>query len=95
MISPSQSDDPRDHLVDQGFSAYTEADHDTWRTLARRQRELLKGRIADQFLDGLDRLGIGEAGIPDFREMNRTLRAAIEWSAPLLLCLAADDGHPR
>ena len=49
MISPSQSDDPRDHLVDQGFSAYTAADHDTWRTLARRQRELLQGRIAGQF----------------------------------------------
>jgi phenylalanine-4-hydroxylase len=90
MISPSQSDDPRDHLVDQGFSAYTAADHDTWRILARRQRELLKGRIADQFLDGLDRLGIGEAGIPDFRDLNRTLRAATGWEVVAVPGLVPD-----
>ena len=73
------SEDPRDHLVDQNFAAYTEADHDTWRLLARRQRELLQGRIAEEFLRGLDQLGIGEAGIPDFRIMNDTLRAATGW----------------
>jgi phenylalanine-4-hydroxylase len=79
MNSATGSDDPRDYLVDQGFDSYTAQDHDTWRTLARRQRDILKGRIADQFLDGLDRLGIGEAGIPDFRVMNRTLEAATGW----------------
>ena len=79
MTSPSSSDDPRDHLVDQGFDRYTETDHATWRTLASRQREVLKGRIADQFLEGLDRLGIGEKGIPDFRDLNRTLHAATGW----------------
>jgi phenylalanine-4-hydroxylase len=73
------SDDPRDHLVDQNFEAYQEADHETWRVLAGRQREILKGRIADQFLEGLDRLGIGEEGIPDFSVMNRTLKAATGW----------------
>ena len=41
-----------------------------------RQREILQGRIAEEFLRGLDQLGIGEAGIPDFRIMNDTLRAA-------------------
>jgi phenylalanine-4-hydroxylase len=79
MNSATGSDDPRDYLVDQGFETYTADDHATWRSLARRQREILKGRIADQFLDGLDRLGIGEAGIPDFREMNKTLKAATGW----------------
>ncbi len=79
MNSATGSDDPRDYLVDQGFETYTADDHATWRTLARRQREILKGRIADQFLDGLDRLGIGEAGIPDFRVMNKTLKAATGW----------------
>jgi phenylalanine-4-hydroxylase len=79
MTSPSSSDDPRDHLVDQGFDRYTETDHATWRTLASRQREVLKDRIADQFLEGLDRLGIGEKGIPDFRDLNRRLHAATGW----------------
>jgi phenylalanine-4-hydroxylase len=79
MNSASGSDDPRDYLVSQGFENYTDTDHSTWRTLAKRQREILKGRIADQFLEGLDRLGIGEEGIPDFRVMNQRLMAATGW----------------
>jgi phenylalanine-4-hydroxylase len=79
MNSATGSDDPRDYLLDQGFENYTDADHSTWRALASRQREILKGRIADQFLEGLDRLGIGEAGIPDFRVMNQRLKAATGW----------------
>ena len=39
MNSATGSDDPRDYLVSQGFENYTAQDHDTWRTLARRQRE--------------------------------------------------------
>ncbi|MBZ6075286.1 phenylalanine 4-monooxygenase [Microvirga puerhi] len=79
MNSATGSDDPRDYLVSQGFENYTDTDHATWRTLARRQREILKGRIADQFLEGLDRLGIGEEGIPDFRVMNQRLKNATGW----------------
>jgi phenylalanine-4-hydroxylase len=90
MITPSASNDPRDYLVDQGFDHYRQSDHDTWRTLAGRQREILKGRIADQFLDGLDRLGIGEAGIPDFRVMNQALRAATGWEVVAVPGLVPD-----
>ncbi|AWM87713.1 phenylalanine 4-monooxygenase [Microvirga sp. 17 mud 1-3] len=79
MNSATGSDDPRDYLVEQSFENYTETDHATWRTLATRQREILKGRIANQFLEGLDRLGIGQEGIPDFRVMNRRLREATGW----------------
>ncbi|MGO4705720.1 phenylalanine 4-monooxygenase [Microvirga sp. 2MCAF38] len=79
MSIATGSDDPRDYLVNQGFESYTETDHATWRTLARRQREILQGRVADQFLEGLDRLGIGEEGIPDFRVMNQRLSAATGW----------------
>ena len=79
MNTATGSDDPRDYLVDQGFANYTDADHETWRTLAARQKTILQGRIADQFLDGLDRLGIGEAGIPNFEGLNRKLRAATGW----------------
>jgi phenylalanine-4-hydroxylase len=79
MNAAAGSDDPRDYLVSQGFETYTQADHATWNILAKRQREILKGRIADQFLEGLDRLGIGEEGIPDFRVMNQRLKAATGW----------------
>ena len=90
MSTQSSSNDPRDYLVDQGFSNYSEVDHGTWRTLAKRQREILKGRIADQFLDGLDRLAIGEAGIPDFRDLNKTLKAATGWEVVAVPGLVPD-----
>jgi phenylalanine-4-hydroxylase len=79
MNTATGSDDPRDYLVDQGFDRYTEQDHATWRTLATRQHEILQGRIADVFLEGLDRLGISETGIPDFRHLNERLRVATGW----------------
>jgi phenylalanine-4-hydroxylase len=90
MTAPSDPDDPRAYLVEQGFSTYTDTDHDTWRALARRQRDILNGRIADQFLDGLDRLGIGEAGIPDFRDLNRTLAATTGWEVVAVPGLVPD-----
>jgi phenylalanine-4-hydroxylase len=79
MNTATGSDDPRDYIRDQGFESYTETDHSTWSTLAKRQREILKGRIVDEFFEGLDRLGIGEEGIPDFRIMNQRLKAATGW----------------
>jgi phenylalanine-4-hydroxylase len=83
-------DDPRDWLVDQNFDAYTETDHETWRTLARRQHDILKGRIADAFLDGLDALGIDEAGIPDFRVLNERLGRATGWEVVAVPGLVPD-----
>jgi phenylalanine-4-hydroxylase len=90
MMTDTGSNDPRDYLVDQGFSNYSDADHATWRTLATRQREVLKGRIADQFLEGLDQLGIGEAGIPDFRDLNTRLKAATGWEVVAVPGLVPD-----
>ncbi|MEZ0170088.1 phenylalanine 4-monooxygenase [Microvirga sp. TS319] len=90
MNTATGSDDPRDYIRDQGFETYTETDHATWRTLAKRQRELLKGRIAGQFLEGLDRLGIGEQGIPDFRIMNERLKAATGWEVKAVPGLIPD-----
>ncbi|HEY8564756.1 MAG TPA: phenylalanine 4-monooxygenase [Beijerinckiaceae bacterium] len=90
MNSNQGSTDPRDWLVDQGFANYTPEDHATWNTLAQRQRALLKGRIADEFLDGLDGLGIGTSGIPDFRVMNERLRAATGWEVVAVPGLVPD-----
>ena len=89
-MTASGSDDPRDWLVDQGFPNYTETDHETWRTLARRQHDILKGRIADAFLDGLDALGIDEAGIPDFRALNERLGRATGWEVVAVPGLVPD-----
>jgi phenylalanine-4-hydroxylase len=90
MDTTAKSEDPRDWLLDQRHEAYTGTDHVTWRTLARRQREVLRGRVADCFLDGLDRLDIGETGIPDFRRLNERLLAATGWEVVAVPGLVPD-----
>lgn len=84
------SDDPRDFLREQGFDAYTAEDHATWARLASRQRAILEGRVVDGFLDGLDRLGISDDGIPDFGVMNERLSAATGWEVVAVPGLVPD-----
>lgn len=80
-----------DFTVDQRFSDYSAEEHATWRTLYARQRALLPGRVYEPFLQGLDRLGIGADGIPDFAEMNRRLGAATGFSVVAVPGLVPDD----
>ncbi|MGJ3265072.1 MAG: phenylalanine 4-monooxygenase [Salinarimonas sp.] len=90
MNPNATSDDPRDFLQDQGYDAYTPEDHATWARLATRQRALLEGRVVDGFLEGLDRLGISDDGIPDFRAMNQRLRATTGWEVVAVPGLVPD-----
>lgn len=90
MNPAAGSEDPRDWLVEQGYERYTDADHATWHTLAARQREVLQNRIVPKYFDGLDRLGIAEAGIPDFRAMNGKLRDATGWEVVAVPGLVPD-----
>ncbi|WP_332680716.1 phenylalanine 4-monooxygenase [Bosea sp. (in: a-proteobacteria)] len=70
---------PADFVVDQRHGSYTAADHETWSKLHRRQFELLRGRVCDEYFAGLAALGIAADGIPDFRDLNRALKAATGW----------------
>ncbi len=77
-------------LIDQAHESYTAADHDVWRRLAARQRALLDGRAGDSFLAGLDRLDIGEGGVPDFRSLNERLRPLTGWDVVAVPGLVPD-----
>lgn len=81
---------PADHVVDQRFEAYSAADHETWSRLYRRQFDLLRGRICDEYFAGLAALGITADGIPDFRQMNLTLEAATGWTVVAVPGLVPD-----
>ncbi|MGE7473034.1 phenylalanine 4-monooxygenase [Bosea sp. NPDC003192] len=81
---------PADYVVDQRFQDYSAADHETWSRLYRRQFDLLHGRICDEFFAGLAGLGIAADGIPDFREMNRVLKAATGWEVVAVPGLVPD-----
>lgn len=91
----SQTPDGRavadDFTVDQRFESYSAEDHATWRAMYHRQRALLPGRVHDGFLAGLDRLGIGAEGIPDFDRMNAILREATGFTVVAVPGLVPDD----
>lgn len=68
-----------DYTFDFDFNNFTEADHAIWRTLYTRQREVLKGRVCDEYLIGLDTLGMGQEGIPHFGRVSDILRRTTGW----------------
>lgn len=87
---------PADFVVDQGHKLYTAQDHETWRILFRRQTDLLRGRVVDEFYAGLAALGITPEGIPDFADINRVLSAATGWTVVPVPGLVPDEvffGH--
>jgi phenylalanine-4-hydroxylase len=58
---------------------YPEGDHETWNFLFRRQMELLPGRASDSFLEGVQKLGLSDDGIPKLRDLSRVLDRATGW----------------
>ena len=67
------------YIIDQGWANYTAEEHGTWKILYNKQKEILKGRACDEFMDNLDRLKISDAQIPDFKELSKTLKALTGW----------------
>ncbi|KAF1712315.1 phenylalanine 4-monooxygenase [Pseudoxanthomonas kalamensis DSM 18571] len=67
-------------VVEQPWSDYSDADHDTWGRLYLRQRELLVGRACDEFLRAQDDLGMDAHAIPRFDQLNEVLGAATGWT---------------
>jgi phenylalanine-4-hydroxylase len=68
-----------DCIIDQGWARYSAEDHAIWRALFERQRRTIEGHVCQEYLDGLEALGIGPEGVPDFAEMNVRLRRATGW----------------
>ena len=67
---------------------YSAAEHAIWDELYARQMEVLPGRAATAFIDGLKRLDLGRGGVPDFAEMSEELNALTGWSVvpvPMLI----------
>ena len=67
-----------DYTCPQNWSAYTAADHDTYRRLYERQTALLPGLACDAFIDALPSLGVKDR-IPRFEEINERLKPATGW----------------
>lgn len=66
-------------VIEQNWSAYTAQDHNTWKTLFNRQIETLKGRVCDEYFEGLKTLHLTAEEVPNYEKMNKHLRAATGW----------------
>ena len=67
------------YIVNQGWDNYTTAEHDVWRSLFNRQREIIKGRACREFLEGLEALNIDENQIPNFEDTSKLLKQKTGW----------------
>ena len=66
------------YVVQQNWSAYSEAEHELWRKLYQRQAALLPGRACDEFIDALQQMQISD-GIPEFTRTSEALYKATGW----------------
>lgn len=68
-----------DYTIDQDWEKHTASEHARWDYLYDRQGRVLKGRAADEFLDGVHKLRLSEAGIPKYEELSDHLEALTGW----------------
>ena len=68
-----------DCIIDQSWERYSAEDHAIWGVLFERQQQTLKGHVCQEYLDGLEALGIGPEGVPNFDRMNARLRRLTGW----------------
>lgn len=80
--NPTGHGNPEDwpkYIGDQGWNNYTSEEHDVWKTLFERQKEIVKGRACQEYLDGIAALEMDETQIPDFKEASKLLKAKTGW----------------
>jgi phenylalanine-4-hydroxylase len=80
-----------DWTISQGWEHYTPADHATWKTLFKRQTQLLPGRACDEFVQGMRDLPISADEIPDFRRLSEVLMPRTGWQIVAVPGLVPDD----
>ena len=64
----------------QVYSDYTKQDFKVWRILFERQMQRLKHVVSESYLMALEEVNFMPSKIPDFNEINRTLKPLTGWS---------------
>jgi phenylalanine-4-hydroxylase len=79
-----------DWTIPQDWAHFTATDHRVWDHLFARQTQLLPGRVAPEFLDGLRLLDLSRPGVPDFARLNDQLMALTGWQVVAVPGLVPD-----
>ena len=80
-----------DFTIDQGWENYTDEEHAVWDLLYKRQIEVLPGRAADEFLEGLKALDLGRGGIPNLEVISDELESLTGWRVVAVPGLVPDS----
>jgi phenylalanine-4-hydroxylase len=80
-----------DWTIPQNWQRYTPEQHVLWDYLLDRQAKILPGRVAPEFLAGLDMLRMDKPGIPDFEALSERLMKATGWQVVAVPGLIPDD----
>lgn len=80
-----------DWTIAQDWAHYSAQDHATWDLLFDRQARMLHGRVAPEFLEGLEFLRLAEPGIPDFAALSDRLMQRTGWQVVAVPGLVPDD----
>ena len=89
LVAADSHDDPRcvpitlDGPIPEGpeipYPDYSAEEHETWKILYARQRELMPGRACQEYIDGLALLDLPEDRIPALRDVSAVLEKATGW----------------
>ena len=77
-----------DDWLEPGQTAYSSDDDAIWNDLFARQMDVLPGRAATAFMQGLEKLDLGRGGVPEFGKLSEELGALTGWSVvpvPMLI----------
>ncbi|HET7335479.1 MAG TPA: phenylalanine 4-monooxygenase [Rhizomicrobium sp.] len=80
-----------DFTIDQHWQRYGAAEHGVWKTLWERQSQVLPGRAADEFLDGLKNCKLVADQIPDFERLSDDLEKITGWRVVAVPSLVPDE----
>jgi len=80
-----------DFTIEQPVHRYTSTDHAIWRKLYERQASMLRGRVSNEFLQGLATLGMEKDRVPDFNQLNESLMRATGWQVVAVPGLVPDE----
>lgn len=67
-------------MLKQDYERYSEEDFKVWRLLFERQQEVLPGRAAEEFFEGMKKIDFKASEIPRFTEMNKHLEKITSWN---------------
>ncbi|MEE4330012.1 MAG: phenylalanine 4-monooxygenase, partial [Wenzhouxiangella sp.] len=64
---------------ENGIIPYTEEEHSVWHDLYKRQMDVIQNRVCDEFLQGLEILGLPSERIPQPTEVSKVLMERTGW----------------